>query len=69
MRDSSGISGTGEIIQCRKATNGLTARPAESEHPGAEINDFQEQQHLRKNKKDLPYDKGDPFAQEEALAR
>ncbi len=24
----------------RKATSRLTARPAESEHPGAEINDF-----------------------------
>ncbi len=48
MRDSCGISGTGETIQCRKATIGLTARPAESEHPGAEINGFQEQQSLRK---------------------
>jgi hypothetical protein len=26
----------------------LTARPGESEHPGAEINHFQEQQRLRK---------------------
>ncbi len=53
MRDSSRISGPGETIQCRKATSGLTARPAESEHPGAEINDSQEQQSLRKqpNKK------------------
>jgi hypothetical protein len=40
VRDSCGISGTGETIQCRKATSGLTARPAESEHPGAEINHF-----------------------------
>ncbi len=32
MRDSSGISGTGETNQCRKATSGLTARPAESEY-------------------------------------
>ncbi|MDR7072236.1 hypothetical protein J2X07_001213 [Fictibacillus barbaricus] len=48
MRDSCGISGTGETIQCRKATNGLTARPAESEHPETEINYFQKQQSMRK---------------------
>jgi hypothetical protein len=30
-RDSCRMSGTGETIQCRKATNGLTAHPAESE--------------------------------------
>ena len=44
----SGISVTGETIQCRNATSGLTARPAESEQPGAEINHFQGQQSLRK---------------------
>jgi hypothetical protein len=48
VRDSCGISGTGEIIQCRKATSGLTAHPAESEHPVTEINHYQEQQRLRK---------------------
>jgi hypothetical protein len=42
VRDSSGISGTGETIQGCKATRVLTARPAESEHPGTEINHFQE---------------------------
>ncbi|KMM36658.1 hypothetical protein AB986_11905 [Alkalihalobacillus macyae] len=39
MLDSCGISGTGETPQARpSAPRRLTARPAESEHPGAEIN-------------------------------
>jgi hypothetical protein len=35
----------------------LTARPAESEHPGAEINHFQEQQSFQKQReiKKRPY--------------
>ncbi|MGM7703093.1 hypothetical protein ACSVDE_15280 [Pseudalkalibacillus sp. Hm43] len=37
----------------RKATNGLTARPAESEHPGAEINDIQEQQSFAEATKEM----------------
>ncbi|WP_261129415.1 hypothetical protein [Bacillus sp. Marseille-Q3570] len=37
---SYGISWTGETIQCRNGTSGLAARLPESEHPGAEINDF-----------------------------
>jgi hypothetical protein len=32
------MSGTGEPIQYRKAMNGLTAHPAESEQLGTEIN-------------------------------
>jgi hypothetical protein len=32
------------------STGGLIARPAESEHPGAEINHFQEQQRLQKQR-------------------
>ena len=37
MLDSCGTSGTGETPQERKRRGG-TARPAESEHPGEEIN-------------------------------
>jgi hypothetical protein len=37
------MSGTGETTQCREATRGLTAHPAQSEHPGTEINYFQKQ--------------------------
>ncbi|PLT27857.1 hypothetical protein CUU66_21695 [Peribacillus deserti] len=36
VRDSCGSSGTGETPQAKPRR--LTARPAESEHPGAEIN-------------------------------
>ncbi|TKD70656.1 hypothetical protein FBF83_08510 [Pseudalkalibacillus hwajinpoensis] len=39
MLDSCGMSGTGETPQARQsAPRRLSARPAESEHPGAEIN-------------------------------
>jgi hypothetical protein len=43
VRDSYGISGTGETTKFRKAKSGLNARPAESEHPETEINCFQKQ--------------------------
>ncbi|TKD69179.1 hypothetical protein FBF83_14330 [Pseudalkalibacillus hwajinpoensis] len=40
--DSCGTSGTGETPQarCSCAPRRLSARPAESEHPGAEINHY-----------------------------
>ncbi|WP_260858727.1 hypothetical protein [Fictibacillus phosphorivorans] len=47
MRDSWGMSGTGETPKS-DATRWLTARPPESEHPVTEINYFQEQQRLCK---------------------
>jgi hypothetical protein len=39
-RDSSRMSGTGETNQCRKATDGLTAHPAESESNERKLTSF-----------------------------
>jgi hypothetical protein len=38
VRDSCGSSGTGETPQALEAPRRLSARPAESKHPGVEVN-------------------------------